>query len=182
MSSSSEAVGQQKTSSSSEAVGQEETTRRSPLFGLPLDAAGWVFLVVLAVVTVAAPVLNLVTDAASAIHVPTYAVTLLGKYLTYAFLALSVDTVWGFCGIPNLGHGAFFALGGYAMGLYLMCSIAGRGVCGNTTLPDFMVFLNWKELPWYRYGFDWSPSRPSWRCWCRGSWRSSSAGSPFARG
>ncbi len=112
---------------------------------------------VLAVVTVAVPVLNLVTDAASALHVPTYAVTLLGKYLTYALLALSVDLVWGFCGILSLGHGAFFALGGYAMGMYLMRSIAGRGVYGNATLPDFMVFLNWKELPWYWYGFDWFP-------------------------
>ena len=79
---------------------------------------------------------------------------LLGKYLTYALLALALDLVWGYCGILSLGHGAFFALGGYAMGMYLMRQIGARGVYGNPVLPDFMVFLNWKELPWYWYGFD----------------------------
>ena len=81
-------------------------------------------------------------------------VALLGKYLCYALLALSLDLVWGYCGILSLGHGAFFALGGYAMGMYLMRQIGTRGVYGNPILPDFMVFLNWKELPWYWYGFD----------------------------
>ncbi|NJD06169.1 MAG: urea ABC transporter permease subunit UrtC, partial [Methylococcaceae bacterium] len=76
------------------------------------------------------------------------------KYLCYALLALAVDLVWGFGGILSLGHGAFFALGGYAMGMYLMRQIGDRGVYGNATLPDFMVFLNWKELPWYWLGFD----------------------------
>ena len=75
-------------------------------------------------------------------------VALLGKYLCYALLALSLDLVWGYCGILSLGHGAFFALGGYAMGMYLMRQIGTRGVYGNPILPDFMVFLNWKELPW----------------------------------
>ncbi|HVY99920.1 MAG TPA: urea ABC transporter permease subunit UrtC [Dongiaceae bacterium] len=89
----------------------------------------------------------------SALHVPGYAVTLLGKYLCYALLALSVDLVWGYVGILSLGHGAFFALGGYAMGMYLMRQIGSRGVYGNAELPDFMVFLNWQELPWYWYGF-----------------------------
>jgi urea transport system permease protein len=67
---------------------------------------------------------------------------------------MSVDLIWGFCGILSLGHGAFFALGGYAMGMYLMRQIGDRGVYGNATLPDFMVFLNWKELPWFWQGFD----------------------------
>ena len=85
---------------------------------------------------------------------PPYMVALTGKYLCYALLALSLDLVWGYCGILSLGHGAFFALGGYAMGMYLMRQIGARGVYGNPILPDFMVFLNWKELPWYWYGFD----------------------------
>jgi urea transport system permease protein len=78
----------------------------------------------------------------------------MGKYLCFALLALSVDLIWGFCGILSLGHGAFFSLGGYAMGMYLMRQIGDRGVYGNPELPDFMVFLNWQELPWYWYGFD----------------------------
>jgi len=90
----------------------------------------------------------------SALHVPGYVVTLTGKYLCYALLALSVDLVWGYVGILSLGHGAFFALGGYAMGMYLMRQIGTRGVYGDPILPDFMVFLNWPELPWYWYGFD----------------------------
>ncbi len=85
---------------------------------------------------------------------PTYLVALFGKYLTYALLALALDLVWGYCGILSLGHGAFFALGGYAMGMYLMRQIGPRGVYGDPVLPDFMVFLNWKELPWFWYGFD----------------------------
>jgi urea transport system permease protein len=80
---------------------------------------------------------------------------LIGKYLCYAMLALSLDLVWGYCGILSLGHGAFFALGGYAIGMYLMRQIGSRGVYGNPDLPDFMVFLNWTELPWYWHGFDW---------------------------
>lgn len=100
------------------------------------------------------PALNMWVAESSPFHVPSYVVTLLGKYLTYALLALSVDLVWGFCGILSLGHGAFFALGGYAMGMYLMRQIGERGVYGNPELPDFMVFLNWQELPWYWYGFD----------------------------
>jgi urea transport system permease protein len=81
-------------------------------------------------------------------------VTLFGKYLAFALLALSVDLIWGFAGILSLGHGAFFALGGYAMGMYLMRQIGTRGVYGHPVLPDFMVFLDWKELPWYWFGFD----------------------------
>ena len=103
------------------------------------------------------PVCNLIIPAESAFHVSTYTVTLVGKYLCYALLALSVDLVWGYLGILSLGHGAFFALGGYAMGMYLMRQIGDRGVYGNPELPDFMVFLNWSELPWYWQGFDQFP-------------------------
>jgi len=98
--------------------------------------------------------LNLATDPASAWHVPPYVVSLVGKYLCYAILALAVDLVWGFAGILSLGHAAFFAIGGYAMGMYLMRQIGARGVYANPVLPDFMVFLNWNELPWYWHGFD----------------------------
>ena len=100
------------------------------------------------------PILHLLVPPANFFHVPTFMVALLGKYLTYALLALSLDLVWGYCGILSLGHGAFFALGGYAMGMYLMRQIGSRGSYGNLELPDFMVFLNWKELPWFWYGFD----------------------------
>ena len=100
------------------------------------------------------PALNLLTPADSVFHIPTYAVSLMGKYLCYALLALALDLVWGYCGILSLGHGAFFALGGYAMGMYLMRQIGSRGVYGNPILPDFMVFLNWKELPWFWHGMD----------------------------
>src|SRR6266478_5957610 len=100
------------------------------------------------------PLLNLATGEDAALHLPDYLVPLLGKYLCFALLALSLDLVWGYAGILSLGHGAFFALGGYAMGMYLMRAIGSRGVYGNGALPDFMVFLNWKELPWYWWGFE----------------------------
>jgi len=122
--------------------------------GLPEDGGGASFLVILAAVAVAVPVLNLAVPASSPFHVSTFVLTLVGKYLCYALLALAVDFVWGFCGILSLGHAAFFALGGYAMGMYLMRQIGTRGVYGNPILPDFMVFLNWKELPWFWLGFD----------------------------
>jgi urea transport system permease protein len=98
--------------------------------------------------------LNLTTAPDYAYHVPTYVISVLGKYLCYAMLALAVDLVWGYVGILSLGHAAFFALGGYAMGMYLMREIGTRGVYGNPILPDFMVFLNWTALPWYWYGFN----------------------------
>lgn len=107
---------------------------------------------VLAALVVLVPVANLAVPDASAWHLSTYSVTLLGKYLCYALLALALDLVWGYCGILSLGHGAFFALGGYAMGMHLMRRIGDRGVYGNPELPDFMVFLNWSELPWYWFG------------------------------
>ena len=118
------------------------------------DRGGLVLLTVLATAAVLVPMLNLLVPPTAAFHVPTYLVSLFGKYLCYALLALSVDLVWGFCGILSLGHGAFFALGGYAMGMHLMRQIGSRGVYGHPVLPDFMVFLNWKELPWYWHGFD----------------------------
>lgn len=111
-------------------------------------------IVALLAVSIIVPVLNLAVPQSSMFHVPTYMVALVGKYLCYALLALSLDLVWGYCGILSLGHGAFFALGGYAMGMYLMRQIGDRGVYGNPILPDFMVFLNWKELPWFWHGFD----------------------------
>ena len=83
-----------------------------------------------------------------------YSLTIIGKYLCFAMLAVALDLVWGYCGILSLGHAAFFSLGGYAMGMYLMRQIGERGTYGDPILPDFMVFLNWKELPWFWYGFD----------------------------
>jgi len=118
------------------------------------DRGGQIFLAVLALACALVVVLNLAVPAGHPAHLGTYTVTLLGKYLCYALLALSVDLVWGYLGILSLGHGAFFALGGYAMGMYLMRQIGSRGVYGHPELPDFMVFLNWQELPWYWYGFD----------------------------
>ena len=118
------------------------------------DLGGQIMLAVLLLATLAVPVLNLAVPDGHALHVSTYTVTLLGKYLTYALLAVAVDLVWGYLGILSLGHAAFFALGGYAMGMYLMRQIGERGVYGDPVLPDFMVFLNWKELPWFWWGFD----------------------------
>ena len=113
-----------------------------------------ILVALLVAAAVLVPVLHLAVPADNAFHVPAYLVALLGKYLNYALLALSLDLVWGYCGLLSLGHGAFFALGGYAMGMYLMRGIGDRGVYGNPVLPDFMVFLNWQELPWFWYGFD----------------------------
>ena len=119
-----------------------------------LDIPARVLLVFLVALGICVPLLNQVVPESSALHVTVYTVGLLGKYMTYAILALAVDLVWGYCGILSLGHSAFFALGGYAIGMYLMREIGARGVYGNALLPDFMVFLNWKALPWYWYGFD----------------------------
>jgi urea transport system permease protein len=122
-----------------------------------LGRGGQIFLVIVLAVGVIVPALNLYLPVTSALRVPDYMVTLLGKYLCYALLALAVDLVWGFAGILSLGHGAFFALGGYVMGMYMMRQIGTRGVYGNPDLPDFMVFLNWKEMPWYWHGFEYFP-------------------------
>ena len=109
------------------------------------------------VATLYVTVCNLFFAEGSFFHVSNYTVSLFGKYLCYALLALAVDLVWGYCGILSLGHGAFFTLGGYAMGMYLMRQIGDRGVYGNPDLPDFMVFLNWTELPWF-----WAGSSSMW--------------------
>jgi urea transport system permease protein len=122
-----------------------------------LDRSAMIFLIIVAAVAVVVPILNLAVPESSALHMPTYLVALFGKYICYALLALSIDLIWGYCGILSLGHGAFFALGGYAMGMYLMRQIGTRGVYADPILPDFMVFLNWKELPLYWYGFQHFP-------------------------
>jgi len=121
------------------------------------DRGGAWFLSVLTALAVAVPVLNLLVPAGSALHLSAFGITLIGKYLCYGMLALAVDLIWGYCGILSLGHAAFFSLGGYAMGMYLMRQIGTRGVYGDPVLPDFMVFLNWKALPWFWYGFNHFP-------------------------
>jgi urea transport system permease protein len=132
------------------------TTEQGPFVSLltGLPGGGKAFMGILLAVVLYTIIGNQLIPNDSFFHVPTYMVSLMGKYLSYALLALSVDLIWGFCGILSLGHGAFFALGGYAMGMYLMRQIGDRGVYGNPDLPDFMVFLNWQELPWYWSGFD----------------------------
>ena len=114
----------------------------------------FILVAVILAAAILVPLANLWLPAGHPLHVPSYAVPLFGKYVCYALLALALDLVWGYVGILSLGHGAFFALGGYAMGMYLMRQIGSRGVYGDPVLPDFMVFLNWQELPWYWYGFD----------------------------
>ena len=118
------------------------------------DTGGKIFLSILLAVTILIPLLNIMVSPESPWHLSTYTVTIIGKYLTYALLAIAVDLVWGYLGILSLGHGAFFALGGYAMGMYLMRQIGERGAYGDPILPDFMVFLDWSELPWFWPGFD----------------------------
>jgi urea transport system permease protein len=121
------------------------------------DPGGTWLLGVLAAVAIAVPVLNQVVPASSAFHLSAFGITLIGKYLCYGMLALALDLIWGYCGILSLGHAAFFALGGYAMGMYLMREIGPRGVYGDPVLPDFMVFLNYKSLPWFWHGFNHFP-------------------------
>lgn len=118
------------------------------------DRAGRVLIITLLAIAIVVPLANLLPAEGSLLHMPTYAVSLIGKYLALAILALALDLVWGYCGILSLGHGAFFGLGGYAMGMYLMRQIGDRGVYGNAELPDFMVFLDWQALPWFWLGFD----------------------------
>jgi urea transport system permease protein len=119
-----------------------------------LERMDKVLIGLLAGAAVLVPVGNLLIGADNPLHISSYTVSLLGKYLCLALLALSADLVWGYLGILSLGHGAFFTLGGYAMGMYLMRQIGDRGVYAHPELPDFMVFLNWQELPWFWYGFD----------------------------
>ncbi len=122
---------------------------------LQTDLGGSLLLGILMIAGLLVPLLNLTVNDTHLLHVSTYTMALLGKYLCYALLAIAVDLVWGYLGILSLGHGAFFTLGGYAMGMYLMRQIGTRGVYGHPLLPDFMVFLNWPELPWFWNGFNW---------------------------
>jgi len=125
-----------------------------PMLALPqapsvLSRAGWsAFVVALLAVCALAPLLNLVVPQGSVFHMSDYAVALTGKIMCYAICALAMDLIWGYTGILSLGHGLFFALGGYAMGMYLMRQI-GRDGNYKSDLPDFMVFLDWKALPWH---------------------------------
>ncbi|MGY4830510.1 urea ABC transporter permease subunit UrtC [Sphaerotilaceae bacterium SBD11-9] len=119
-----------------------------------LSIRSWVgVLVSLLAVLVVAPVLNLVVPPGSVFHMSDFAVGLVGKIMCYAICALAMDLIWGYTGILSLGHGVFFALGGYAMGMYLMREI-GRDGQYQSDMPDFMVFLNWKEFPWHWAGSD----------------------------
>ena len=113
-----------------------------------------VILAVYGALVIGVPALHLLVPAGSALHLSDYTVTLVGKILCYATVALAMDLVWGYAGILSLGHGLFFALGGYAMGMYLMRAIGRDGVYGDPVLPDFMVFLDWKALPWFWAGSD----------------------------
>ena len=125
-------------------------TLRDVLVG---DRSSRIFLTIVLGVAVLVPILSLVVPDSSPFSLSTYGLLLIGKYMCYAILALVVDLIWGYMGVLSLGHAAFFALGGYAMGMYLMRQIGSRGVYGNPMLPDFMVFLNWDSLPWFWYGF-----------------------------
>jgi hypothetical protein len=114
----------------------------------------WLLLAALtALIMVALPIAHLALPESHPLHVSAYTITVLGKFMCYAIVALGMDLIWGYAGILSLGQGLFFALGGYAMGMYLMRSIGRDGVY-QSDLPDFMVFLNWKELPWYWTGSD----------------------------
>src|SRR4249919_1852570 len=118
---------------------------------------GWTaLLAAAALLLILFPVLNLLVPTESPFHVSDYVVTLVGKIMCYAIVALAMDLIWGYAGILSLGHGVFFALGGYAMGMYLMRSIGHDGVY-QSDLPDFMVFLDWKAYPWY-----WSLTNHFW--------------------
>ena len=119
-----------------------------------LSPVGWtVFIGLLLCVSVLAPLLNLVLPAGHPLHLSDFAVALVGKIMCYAMCALAMDLIWGYTGILSLGHGLFFALGGYAMGMYLMRQIGSDGNYASD-LPDFMVFLDWKTLPWHWYFSD----------------------------
>jgi len=124
------------------------TSRLTGLYG----TRGWIALGVFAsLVLVLVPVLRLALPPEHALHLSDYYVLLIGKFMCYAMVALAMDLIWGYAGILSLGHGLFFALGGYSMGMYLMREIGTDGVY-HSTLPDFMVFLDWKEFPWYWAG------------------------------
>lgn len=113
------------------------------------DKKSWYWLLsAVVLLCVIFPIGNQWVPANSMFHISDYTVTLVGKILCYAIVALAMDLVWGYTGILSLGHGLFFALGGYMFGMYLMRQIGTDGSY-HSHLPDFMVFLNWKEFPWY---------------------------------
>jgi urea transport system permease protein len=119
-----------------------------------LDRKAWIALgIFLVLALIVVPLLHLAVPPDSAFHVSTYVITLIGKIMCYALVAVAMDLIWGYGGILSLGHGLFFALGGYAFGMYLMRQI-GRDGSYQSDLPDFMVFLDWKELPWFWLGSD----------------------------
>ncbi|MDO9315877.1 MAG: urea ABC transporter permease subunit UrtC [Burkholderiaceae bacterium] len=120
----------------------------APIGGLLTGKMWSVLFAFVLIVSVAVPVMNLLVPTGSAFHLSDYAVSLIAKIMCYAICALAMDLIWGYTGILSLGHGMFFALGGYAMGMYLMRQI-GRDGNYQSDLPDFMVFLDWKELPWH---------------------------------
>jgi urea transport system permease protein len=125
--------------------------RRNPpgLFNRLYGKTGWSLVFAgLAVTCALVPLLNLVIPEGSFFHLPDYWVALMGKIMCYAILGLAMDLVWGYTGILSLGHGIFFALGGYAFGMYLMRQIGHDGSY-HSDLPDFMIFLDWKAYPWY---------------------------------
>jgi urea transport system permease protein len=127
---------------------------KPPLFSRP----AWAGIVACTVALALLPPLNLWLPAGHPLHVSGYTVALVGKFMCYAMAALALDLVWGYTGILSLGHGVFFALGGYAHGMYLMRAIGRDGVY-QSALPDFMVFLDWKAYPWY-----WSMTDSFWYC------------------
>ena len=130
---------------------------RTPLtirFLTSMPRKGWLALAIFALVAwVGVPMAHLMLPESSPFSVSAYTVTLMGKILCYAVVAVAMDLIWGYAGILSLGHGLFFALGGYGFGMYLMRQIGTDGSYG-VNLPDFMVFLDWKELPWFWVGSD----------------------------
>ncbi len=122
-------------------------TTHAPARGILTGKSWSAVFTAIVVVAVLVPVLNLMTPADSALHLSDYAVQLIAKIMCYAICALAMDLIWGYTGILSLGHGVFFALGGYCMGMYLMRQIGSDGQY-RLPMPDFMVFLNWKEFPW----------------------------------
>ena len=116
-----------------------------------LSRPAWILIVVVVAVLALVPICSMLVPDGSPFHLSAYALTLVGKIMCYSIAALALDLVWGYCGILSLGHSLFFALGGYMMGMYLMRSIGLEGVY-HSHLPDFMVFLDWKTLPWYWHG------------------------------
>ena len=129
-------------------------SHRPMLFAIFGDRGGQILLGLLLLAAILVPVLNQMVPPDSPLYLNAYRVSLFGKYLCFALVALSVDLVWGFCGLLSLGHAAFFSLGGYCMAIHMMRQIGERGVYGHPILMDSHVFLNWNELPWFWYGFD----------------------------